>query len=163
MLGGRAHAARDLGTALAVGAPSKRLGVRVRLPPRRRARWHYRGPRWDLPGLPPPALRGETQYRNAAAAIAALEALAPPLDVGAAAVAAGFAAVRLAGRFQVIAETGAGPTWILDVAHNPGRGARARAATCARLRGPGRTLAVCGILADKDAAGVAAAARGLRR
>ena len=40
-------------------------------------------------------------------------------------------------------------------------GGGARAAICARCRAPGRTLAVCGILADKDAAGVAAAARAI--
>ncbi len=29
-----------------------------------RAGWSYRGTRWDLPDLPPPALAGETQYRQ---------------------------------------------------------------------------------------------------
>ena len=49
---------------------------------------------------------------------------------------------------------------------DPGRGAqsrrraRARARICAAIRVAGRTLAVCGILADKDAAGVAAELRG---
>jgi len=46
----------------------------------------------------------------------------------------------------------------LDVAHNPAA-ARVLAANLQQLRdqtaGAGRTLAVCGILADKDAAGVA--------
>ncbi len=40
-------------------------------------------------------------------------------------------------------------TWILDVAHNPAA-ARALAANLQSMRGAGRTIAVCGMLADKD-------------
>src|SRR6202044_2620297 len=59
-------------SAQAVGAVLKRLGheydfVRVK------DRWRYLGPRWSIAHLPPPALLGETQFANAAAAIAALE------------------------------------------------------------------------------------------
>ena len=54
---------------------------------------------------------------------------------------------------------GAGqPTWILDVAHNPDA-AGVLARNLRALPTAGRTLAVCGILADKDAAGVAAQLR----
>jgi len=116
-------------------------------------RWHYRGPRWDLSDLPSPALVGDTQFYNAAAAIAALEELAQRLPLPAEALARGLCSVQLAGRFQVIAATGR-PTWILDVAHNPD----AAGVLSSNLRArpiAGRTLAVCGILADKDAAGVA--------
>jgi dihydrofolate synthase/folylpolyglutamate synthase len=47
----------------------------------------------------------------------------------------------------------AGPTLILDVAHNPDAAA-VLASNLRALPSAGRTLAVCGILADKDAAGV---------
>ena len=50
--------------------------ARVSTSPRARSRWRYRGTRWDLPDLPPPALAGDIQYANAATAIAALEELA---------------------------------------------------------------------------------------
>lgn len=140
-------------TALELGAPLKRLGREYDY--RQRAgRWHFRGARWDLPELPPPALRGETQYRNAAAALAALEALSPAIEVAPEAIARGLTSARLVARFQVI-ET-AGPTFILDVAHNPAAAA-VLAENLRSMPSAGRTLAVCGILGDKDAAGVAAA------
>jgi dihydrofolate synthase/folylpolyglutamate synthase len=63
----------------------------------------------------------------------------------------------VAGRFTVVP----GPfETIFDVAHNPHAAAALAAALAARPypgSGAGRTLAVCGMLADKDAAGVAAA------
>ncbi|MGO9716770.1 MAG: bifunctional tetrahydrofolate synthase/dihydrofolate synthase [Steroidobacteraceae bacterium] len=135
-----------------IGAPLKRLGIEYTIT-RHAERWRYRGPRWDLTNLPPPSLLGDTQFRNAAAAIAALEELEPRLALPAAALARGLSSVRLVGRFQVIAAAGR-PTWILDVAHNPD----AAGVLASNLRArpiTGRTLAVCGILADKDAAGVA--------
>lgn len=140
-------------TALELGAPLKRLGREYDYA-QHADRWHYRGPRWDLPELPPPALRGEAQYRNAAAALAALEALSPAMEVPPEAIARGLASARLVARFQVI-ET-AGPTFILDVAHNPAAAA-VLAENLRSMPSAGRTLAVCGILSDKDAAGVAAA------
>ena len=105
----------------------------------------------SLQGLPPPGLLGETQYANAATAIAAIEELGSS-TVSAQAIARGIGAVRLEGRFQVIAT--AGLEWILDVAHNPDA-ARVLAMNLATRPIAGRTLAVCGILADKDAAAVA--------
>ncbi|HTB28761.1 MAG TPA: folylpolyglutamate synthase/dihydrofolate synthase family protein [Steroidobacteraceae bacterium] len=140
-------------TALELGAPLKRLGREYDYG-LRAGRWHYRGVRWNLPELPPPALRGETQYRNAAAALAALEALSPAIDAAPEAIARGLTSARLVARFQVI-ET-AGPTFILDVAHNPAAAA-VLAENLRSMPSAGRTLAVCGILGDKDAAGVAAA------
>jgi dihydrofolate synthase/folylpolyglutamate synthase len=145
--------------------------------------WRVSGERWDYDGLgvslralPPPALAGSIQYRNAATAIAAVEALesdeAPraaarrltqrlaPLDERA--VGAALRAVRLAGRFQVVPGE---VEWILDIAHNQPAAEvlamqlRERALPRARhgRREPGRTLAVIGVLADKDAAAIAAA------
>jgi dihydrofolate synthase/folylpolyglutamate synthase len=142
--------------ARAVGAPLKRPAREYSFT-RHVDRWHYRGTRWDLPDLPSPALVGDIQFCNAATAIAAVEELAPRLTVPAEAVARGLQAARLAGRFQMIAHLGQ-PTWILDVAHNPAA-AGVLASNLRALPIAGRTLAVCGILADKDAAGVAAQLR----
>jgi dihydrofolate synthase/folylpolyglutamate synthase len=123
------------------------------------AAWHFRGSRWNLPGLPAPALGGDTQYANAATALAALEEVDARLAIPGAAVARGLERVQLAARFQVIAPAHPGaPTWILDVAHNPAA-ARVLAQNLRRHAAAGLTFAVCGILADKDAAGVAAELR----
>jgi dihydrofolate synthase/folylpolyglutamate synthase len=158
----RAHVPAVLGGAALPGvleelarthqAPLKRLGLEFEFS-RRGERWRYRGSRWDLDDLPVPALAGDIQYANAATAIAAVEELPPRLEIPAEAIAGGLRAVRLEGRFQSI--LAAGVEWILDVAHNPDA-ARVLAANLAARPAPGRTLAVCGILADKDAAGVAA-------
>jgi dihydrofolate synthase/folylpolyglutamate synthase len=140
-----------------LGAPLKRPGIEFRYALDRQS-WQFHGTRWHLTNLPAPALRGGAQYANAATAIAALEELDARLPVPGAAVARGLRDVRLAARFEVIAPRAGLPTWILDVAHNP-----AAASVLARnlrdLPGAGQTLAVCGILADKDASGVAAALR----
>ena len=98
---------------------------------------------------------GAIQFTNAATAIAALEEIAPRLNVPAAAVARGLTEVRLPGRFQLIAPAGAKPGWVLDVAHNPDA-ARVLARNLDANPIAGKTFAVCGILVDKDAAGIAA-------
>ncbi|MGP0087606.1 MAG: bifunctional folylpolyglutamate synthase/dihydrofolate synthase, partial [Steroidobacteraceae bacterium] len=153
ILGSRDLPAVVEATATALGAPLKRLGSEFDYT-REAGAWHYRGPRWDLPQLPPPALRGDKQYDNAATAIAALEELELRVPILPAAVAQGLGKVQLVGRFQVIPAQGtARPTWILDVAHNPDA-ARVLAANLRSLAHQGRTLAVCGILADKNAAGI---------
>jgi dihydrofolate synthase/folylpolyglutamate synthase len=142
--------------ARAIGAPLKRLGTEYTCAREEGGTWHFRGRRWNLPHLPAPALMGDTQYANAATAIAALEEIDARSSIPAAAVAQGLERVQLTARFQVIAPaTPAAPTWILDVAHNP---AAARVLACNLRDHPsgGRTLAVCGILADKDALGIVA-------
>jgi dihydrofolate synthase/folylpolyglutamate synthase len=139
--------------ARALGAPLKRLGSEFDFS-RCGERWRYRGSRWSLDDLPAPALAGDIQYANAATAIAALEELASRPEISSEAIARGLGAVHLEGRFQSIGA--AGVEWILDVAHNPDA-ARVLAANLEAHPVAGRTLAVCGILADKDAAGVAAA------
>jgi dihydrofolate synthase/folylpolyglutamate synthase len=102
--------------------------------------------------LPLPALAGPIQQANAATALAALDALAPRLTVSRDAVVAGLRSVRLPGRFQRVVDA-RGFEWVFDVAHNP-----AAAATLAKsLQAapvPGQTLAVCGMLGDKDVPGV---------
>lgn len=120
---------------------------------RKDGHWTYRGPVMSRSDLPLPAMTGACQLRNAAAAMAGLEALADRLPVSDAAIRKGFSTVQVPGRFQRIARS---PDIILDVAHNP-EAARALAATLREQPVCGRTLAVIGMLADKDAAGVFAA------
>lgn len=117
------------------------------------AGWRYRGTRWDLPHLPAPALQGDIQFTNAATSLAALEEISPRLNIPAAAIAHGLTGVRLVGRFQSFSPGEGSPTWVLDVAHNPDA-ARVLARNLKASSISGKTLAVCGILADKDAAGI---------
>jgi len=141
-----------------VGAPLRRLGAEYDYA-LQGTLWQFRGCRWNLPHLPAPALMGDKQYANAAAAVAALEEIDARLPISAAAVAQGLGEVRLIARFQVIPPaTPTSPTWILDVAHNPDA-ARVLARNLRDTQRGGRTLAVCGILTDKDACGVAAELR----
>lgn len=119
--------------------------------------WAYRGPAWHWHALPLPALAGPIQLRNAAGALAVLEAMQARLPLSEAAIREGVAAAHAVGRFQRIADH---PEVIVDVAHNPDA-ARALAATLRANPTPGRTLAVVGMLADKDADGVGAALAGV--
>ena len=117
------------------------------------AHWTYQGREWRLPNLPLPVMSGAHQLRNAAGAIAALEALLTRLPLDTDAIAQGLREACVVGRFQRI---GHHPEIVLDVAHNP-EAARALAATLTAHPVKGRTWAVVGMLADKDAAGVVAA------
>jgi len=126
-------------------------------------RWSYRGPGLQLEDLAPSRLAGSIQYRNAATALTAVAALAAAAPLGSPldrrAVNTALERVRLPGRFEIVP----GPVeWILDIAHNE----PAARVLAEHLRerpppggaaGRGRTFAVAGVLADKDAAGIAAA------
>jgi dihydrofolate synthase/folylpolyglutamate synthase len=115
-----------------------------------RQQWAYRDRSSRRAGLPHPALRGANQLLNASGVLAALEALGQRLPVSQQAVRQGLLNVELAGRFQVLPGR---PAVILDVAHNP----HAAAVLAENLDNLGfypRTLAVLGMLRDKDAAGV---------
>jgi dihydrofolate synthase/folylpolyglutamate synthase len=112
--------------------------------------WSYRGQRWNFTGLPLPTMAGAHQLRNAAAALAALENLQERLPVTESAIRQGLLDARVPGRFQCF---GADPQTVLDVAHNP-QAARALANSLQHKLVHGRTLAVVGMLADKDAAEV---------
>ena len=114
---------------------------------------------WDLlhaarvrRALPLPGLRGAVQIENAAGVLVALDCLAGRLPIDQAAVRQGLLNARVAGRFEVRPGQ---PTWVLDVAHNP-QAAQTLAANLGDLFVSGQTVAVCGMLADKDAAAVAA-------
>jgi dihydrofolate synthase/folylpolyglutamate synthase len=114
--------------------------------------WAYGGRSQRRNSLAYPALRGANQLLNAAAALAALEALRTVLPIGAQEVRTGLALVELPGRFQVLAGR---PTTVLDVAHNP----HAAAALAQNLGNMGYhrfTYAVFGIMQDKDIEAVVA-------
>jgi dihydrofolate synthase / folylpolyglutamate synthase len=115
--------------------------------------WRYQGLREHCAALPPSGLPGSIQYRNAATAIAALEALNLPQRLDCAVISTALRTVTLPGRFQIVPGE---VEWILDVAHN-----EPAAEVLARHLGErpcaGRTLAVTGILRDKDVAGIARA------
>lgn len=110
--------------------------------------WDYRDAAGTLAGLPEPGLGGGIQVANAAATLAALRALDRRLPLPRPAIERGLRDASLPGRFQRITAAG-GFEWVLDVAHNPDS-ARVLAANLARYGVRGRTIAVCGMLADKD-------------
>jgi dihydrofolate synthase / folylpolyglutamate synthase len=112
--------------------------------------WSYWGPAGRRSGLAHPALRGATQVRNAAAAMCALDALRERLALGMQDVRRGLAEVSLPGRFQVLPGR---PQVVLDVAHNP-QAAQVLADNLAASGFAPETIAVCGMLRDKDTAGV---------
>ncbi|CAD7722346.1 Dihydrofolate synthase/folylpolyglutamate synthase [Xanthomonas hydrangeae] len=99
--------------------------------------------------LPMPALHAPVQLANAAAAIAALQAL--PVEVPHAAWAQGIANAQVAGRLQGIDVDGV--QVVLDVGHNP-QAARALADALGAQAHPGSMHAIYAALADKDVRGV---------
>ncbi|HVF15455.1 MAG TPA: bifunctional tetrahydrofolate synthase/dihydrofolate synthase [Steroidobacteraceae bacterium] len=110
---------------------------------------------WDSHGteideLPPPALFGEVQFDNAASVLQVLRCLHDRLPVKREAIEAGLREVSLAGRFQVFQGE---VEWIVDVAHNPAA-ATTLASQLELRQAQGKTLAVCGILGDKDIEGI---------
>jgi dihydrofolate synthase/folylpolyglutamate synthase len=112
--------------------------------------WAYWGPGGKRSGLAHPALRGTIQLRNAAAALCAFDALRERIPVAMQEVRRGFAEVALPGRFQVLPGR---PQVVLDVAHNV-EAARTLAQNLAASGFAPETIAVCGMLRDKDMAGV---------
>jgi dihydrofolate synthase/folylpolyglutamate synthase len=115
--------------------------------------WSYRGPGGARHGLPIPALRGSYQLSNAATALVALDVLRDRLAVSMGAVRDGLVSVELAGRLQVLPGR---PVTVFDVAHNP-QAAAALADSLASMGFHPQTLAVFGIMSDKDIASVIAA------
>lgn len=138
----------------AIGAPLQRLGIEFDAEDMNAA-WTFRGPAGVRSGLPYPSLRGAHQVRNAATALAALDCLRMALPVSQAQIRAGLLSARPAGRFQVFPGR---PLLVLDVAHNP-QSARALADSLRSQACTGKTLAVFGMLRDKDMAAVIDALR----
>jgi dihydrofolate synthase/folylpolyglutamate synthase len=117
------------------------------------ATWNFEYGALRLRDLPLPALAGIHQVANAATALAAVVALGgvalSPENVGRA-----LRSVHLSGRFQRVPGE---VEWIFDVAHNvpAALGLAENLRTLPHMR----TIAVCGILGDKDIPGIVAAVR----
>jgi dihydrofolate synthase/folylpolyglutamate synthase len=146
-----------LETAAAVGARLSVRGREFRDLPRADGRWDYSDARGLLEALPAPALEGVAQVGNAATALAALRELSARLPLSRDAIERGLRAARLPGRFQRRVDA-AGVEWVFDVAHNPAA-AEVLAANLAHFPASGRTLAVCGMLGDKEVEAVFARLR----
>ncbi|MRS14831.1 bifunctional tetrahydrofolate synthase/dihydrofolate synthase [Enterobacteriaceae bacterium RIT691] len=113
--------------------------------------WTFSDAKGELSGLSLP----QVPQPNAATALAALRASG--LKVSEQALRDGIKNALLPGRFQIVSEA---PRLILDVAHNP----HAAAYLAERLKSQptqGRTLAVIGMLHDKDIAGTLACLSGV--
>lgn len=111
--------------------------------------WQYsaKDMRLQLPKL---GLVGDFQLNNAACALHAVLHLNEKLPVTEASIHAALRAVSLMGRFQQIQSN---PQIIIDVAHNP-HAATSLAQNLKAMPCAGKTLAVLGMLADKDIDGV---------
>ena len=143
-----------LGAAETMGADLRRIGRDFGFTAAS-LHWDWWGRDGKRHGLAFPALRGTNQIVNAATALAALESLSARLPVGMQEIRDGLATASLAGRFQVLPGR---PAIVLDVAHNP----HAAAVLAENLDRQGyfpHTIAVFGMLADKDVAGVVQALR----
>ncbi len=109
-----------------------------------------RGRDYVLDSVPQPGLRGEFQVGNAAAVIALLNATGLEAATDAELVTAVLPTVRVAGRGQLIEQDGV--EWLMDVAHNPAA-AGVLAQTLETEARAGATLAIVGMLEDKDVEG----------
>ncbi len=108
--------------------------------------WNWVGDGKTRSGLPYPVLQGEHQLKNAATGLMALALLHLKLPVSQQAVKSGLLAANLAGRFQVLSDH---PQIIFDVAHNQ-QAIKQLAGTAIKHKRPGRTLAVVGMLSNKN-------------
>ena len=113
--------------------------------------WSWRGRRAELADLAMPTLRGPMQLQNAAGILALIEALGLVQLLDRAHVNRALSSLRLSGRMQVIER---GQRWLLDVAHNPA--AAAALATSLQQHEAPATVAIIGILDDKDVEGIVA-------
>ena len=153
---GRAAVVADPDPPASVLREAERVGARMLLLDRdfgyrvHAGQWDYWGPAGSRPSLAHPALRGARQLRNAAAALTALDALRDRLPVAMQDVRRGLAEVSLHGRFQVLPGR---PQVILDVAHNP-EAAQVLAENLGAAGHAAQTIAVFGMLRDKDIAAV---------
>jgi dihydrofolate synthase / folylpolyglutamate synthase len=112
--------------------------------------WSYWGPGVKRSGLAYPALRGPIQLRNASASLCALDTLCERLPIAMQDIRRGLADVEMPARFQVLPGR---PQIVLDVAHNV-QAAETLAENLAASGFAAETIAVCGMLRDKDIAGV---------
>jgi dihydrofolate synthase/folylpolyglutamate synthase len=115
------------------------------------ARLLLRGRDFTLDGVPQPGLPGDFQVGNAAAVIALLRAAGLEAATGDDLVARVLPEVRLTARCQRVEQDGV--EWLLDVAHNPAAASQL-GTVLAASPSAGETVAVIGMLDDKDVEGV---------
>jgi len=121
--------------------------------------WNWRFGPAARSGLPRPFVHHERYIQNAAAVLTVLDLLSARFPVADAAVRAGLAEFRLAGRLQIVPGE---VSYVLDVAHNP-EAAAVLAANLQRLPCAGETHLVIGMLRDKDHGGALRALSGSAR
>ncbi len=114
--------------------------------------WSWRGVAHDFDGLARPSLAGEHQVANAAGVLALIEAAGLDELLDSDVIDTSLQRVELDGRLQKISANG---NWIVDVAHNPDA-ARVLAAALRADEHTGQTVAILGMLDDKDVEGVVA-------
>jgi len=112
--------------------------------------WAWSGRRFSLPALEMPALAGKFQLQNAAAVLALVEAMQLDELLDRELINRTFGQLELAGRCQLVQTD---RYWLLDVAHNP-EAARVLRNHLSDLCTSGRTVAIIGMLRDKDLAGI---------
>ena len=112
--------------------------------------WRWQHGTYHLADLPLPGLRGDFQLSNAASVLMAVSLLEKTLPVSRADIRQGLITAFVPGRFQVVPGD---VTVILDVAHNV-QGTQALAQTLTHFPCSGLTLAVFGVLKDKDVIGM---------
>ncbi|MGZ0079770.1 bifunctional tetrahydrofolate synthase/dihydrofolate synthase [Methylomonas sp. YC3] len=117
---------------------------------KQRDSWEWRSADKQIDRLPAPAFKGEHQYRNASAAIMAINTLQPQLAVSDDAIRQGLESARLSGRFQLIAGA---PRILLDVGHNP-QAVQTLINYLSEYFPEIRIHAVFAMMRDKDIAGV---------
>lgn len=112
--------------------------------------WSWRGAQTHLKRLRRPSLPGAIQVENAAGVLALVEAAGYRNLLRTDVIDAAFSDLHLSGRMQMLDADG---DWLLDVAHNPAA-AGVLADTLRTLPIAGRTIAIIGILDDKDVEGM---------
>jgi dihydrofolate synthase/folylpolyglutamate synthase len=115
-------------------------------------RWHWHGITEEYCDLPMPALPGDHQLHNAAGVLMVIEQLSEQLPVMRDAIHRGLQSVTLAGRLQHMPGD---VDIILDVSHNT-QGIAALIAWLEKEPCSGQSIAIFGMMADKDLAAVIA-------
>ena len=108
---------------------------------------------YSLDGIPQPGMPGRFQVGNAAAVVAMLNAAGLQAAADEVLLARVLPDVRLVGRGQRAVRDGV--EWLLDVAHNPAAAIQV-GKLLAEEPAQGKTIAVIGILDDKDVEGIVA-------
>lgn len=121
------------------------------------AGWDWRGQSIELANLVHPALRAPIQLQNAAGVLALLEAAGFQEILNRDAVNATLSSVVIPGRMQTVTTD---REWLLDVAHNPAA-ARSLARALEATSAGGRSVAIVGMLNDKDVEGLVDALGGV--